>query len=518
MSDPVLIGLDAGTSVIKAVAFEAGGRQIAAASRPNSYTTLPDGGVEQDMHRTWRDVVAVLQDLLAGTPNLAGRTAALAVTGQGDGCWLIDADGEPVHDGWIWLDARAATTARALDAAEGAETIYRTTGTGVNVCQMRVHLRWMKDHAPELLARAATALHPKEWLYFRLSGERATCPTEGVFTFGDFRTRAYAEPVLAALGLEAERRLLPPIVDGARHAGALTAEAAAATGLPQGLPVVLGYVDIMCQALGAGLHDPQARPGLTIVGSTGMHMRFVPRPEEVQLNAARCGYTMTFPDGACAQIQTNMAATLNIDWLCDLARDAIALTGPEPTRRAVLAHLDALVPEARPGAALYHPYISTAGERGPFTEPDARASLTGLDQRVRLGDLMRAVYEGLGFAARDCYAAMGERPAEIRLTGGAARSAPLRAILAATLDTPLRVAEREEAGAAGAVMLAALQQGLYPDLESCVAAWVRPYLAAPEAPDPELVDRYARLFEVYLETRRALAPTWHNLATARHHP
>jgi len=133
MSDPVLIGLDAGTSVIKAVAFEAGGRQIAAASRPNSYTTLPDGGVEQDMHRTWRDVVAVLQDLLAGTPNLAGRTAALAVTGQGDGCWLIDADGEPVHDGWIWLDARAATTARALDAAEGAETIYRTTGTGVNV-------------------------------------------------------------------------------------------------------------------------------------------------------------------------------------------------------------------------------------------------------------------------------------------------------------------------------------------------------------------------------------------------
>ena len=519
MSDPVLIGLDAGTSVIKAVAFEADGRQIAAASRPNTYTTLPDGGVEQDMHRTWRDVVAVLQDLLAGAPALAGRAAALAVTGQGDGCWLIDAEGAPVHDGWIWLDARAAATARALDATEGAETIYRTTGTGVNVCQMRVQLRWMKEHAPELLARAATALHPKEWLYFRLTGERATCPTEGVFTFGDFRTRAYAEPVLDALGLAAERRLLPPIVDGARHAGALTRSAASATGLPQGLPVVLGYVDIMCQALGAGLHDPAARPGLTIVGSTGMHMRFVPRPEEVQLNDARCGYTMTFPDGACAQIQTNMAATLNIDWLCDLARDAVALTGPEPSRREMLSHLDALVPGARPGAALYHPYISTAGERGPFTEPDARASFTGLDQRVRLGDLMRAVYEGLGFSARDCYAAMGERPAEIRLTGGAARSAPLRAILAAALDTPLRVAEREEAGAAGAVMLAALQQGLYPDLESCVATWVQPYLAAPEAPDPDLVERYGRLFEVYLETRRALAPTWHPLATARQqHP
>ena len=123
---------------------------------------------------------------------LGERALALAVTGQGDGTWLIDANGEPVHDGWLWLDARAAAEAREIEASAGIDTIYRTTATGVNVCQMRTHLRWMKRHAPDLLGRASTAMHCKDWLYFRLTGVRATDPTEGLFSFGDFRTRTYS--------------------------------------------------------------------------------------------------------------------------------------------------------------------------------------------------------------------------------------------------------------------------------------------------------------------------------------
>ena len=515
MTDAVLIGLDAGTSLIKAVAFTAAGEQLAVTSRSNNYKTLADGGVEQDMRRTWIDVCQTLRELAKQVPDLKRRVAALAVTGQGDGTWLIDSAGEPVHDGWLWLDARAAAESRAIAASAGIDLIYRSTGAGVNVSQMRTHLTWMKRHAPELLDRAATAFHCKDWLYFKLSGVRATDPTEGVFTFGDFRSRAYAPDVLQALELDAFSHLLPPIVDGAAEAAALSDVAARETGLPQGLPVVLGYVDVLCTALGGGLYDADAAPGLSILGSTGMHMRFVPDADSVALNPERCGYTMAFPGSAYAQMQTNMAATLNIDWFVDLAREVLATEGMQRERRDLLNQLDERVLAARPGATLFHPYISAAGERGPFAEPDARASFTGLDQGTGFFDMMRAVCEGLAFSVRDCFTALGPLPREIRLCGGAARSMAMRRILAAVLDRPVRRTKRAEAGAAGAAMIAAVQQGLYADMDACVAEWVTPHLGPLETPDPVLARRYDNLFPVYRQTREALRPAWTSLAAAR---
>ncbi|MGF1553337.1 MAG: FGGY family carbohydrate kinase [Paracoccaceae bacterium] len=515
MSRDVLIGLDAGTSVIKAVAFDTAGRQLGVASRPNAYRSLPDGGVEQDMERTWRDAAAALAALGAEVEDLAGRALALGVTGQGDGTWLIDAEGRPVHDAWLWLDARAVAATRRLAGSAAAETIYRATGSGLNVCQMRTQLATMRETHPDLLDRAATALHCKDWLYFRLTGRRASDPTEGCFTFGDYRSRRYSDEAIEALGLADLRRLLPPIVDGATETAPHGEAAAAATGLPAGLPVSLGYVDIMCAALGAGLHDAEARPGLSVLGSTGAHLRFVPDAEAVVLNEARSGYTMAFPGRACAQLQTNMAATLNIDWLLDAGLELLASQGVERERAALLAGLDERVLAARPGAAVFHPYISTAGERGPFMEPDARASLTGLDASVGWFDLVRGVYEGLAMAARDCYAAMGPVPAEIRLTGGAARSTALRAILAAALDRPVRGVAQPEAGAAGAAMIAAIAQGVLADADEATRAWVAPLLERPEAPDRGLAATYDDLFDAYRATREALAPAWAVQAASR---
>ena len=506
MTGEVLIGVDAGTSVIKAVAFDLAGRQIAVASRRNTYQTLPNGGVEQDMRRTWEDTAAVLREVAEAVG--ADRVAALGVTGQGDGTWLVDADGAPVHDGWLWLDARAATEARELSVSDGIGTIYETTGTGVNVCQMRTHLVWMRRHASELLDRAATAFHCKDWLYFCLTAIRATDPTEGVFTFGDFRTRDYSDDVLEALGLKHLRALLPPILDGAAKTHGLTPAAAAATGLPAGLPVSLGYVDVMCTALGAGLHDAATQPGFSVLGSTGMHMRFAPDAEAVTLNADRSGYTMAFPGKAFAQMQTNMAATLNIDWVLGLWVELLAAEGVTRSAADLLNGLDDRVMRARPGAALYHPYISSAGERGPFAEPAARASLTGLDQSTGWFDIMRAVYDGLALASRDCYTAMGGIPGEIRLSGGAARSTALRRILAAALNRPVRTVAQEEAGAAGAVMIAGIATGIFADAVAATEAWVLPLLQEPLSPDPELTERYDLLFEAYRTTRGALAPAW----------
>lgn len=512
----LIVGIDAGTSVIKSVAFDLSGRQVAAAALPNRYETLPGGGAEQDLARTWAETATTLQQLADKVENLAARVAAVAVTGQGDGTWLIDAEGEPVSRAWLWLDARSAARVEALSALPGDHARFEATGTALIACQMGPQLGLMDATTPEILDRAATAFHCKDWLYYRLTGARATCPAEGTFTFGDFRTRTYSDAVIDFLGLAHRRALLPPMIDGTEVNAPLSAAAASVTGLLVGTPVVLAYLDVACTAVGAGLYDPAARPGCTIIGSTGMHMKLAPTVADVVLNRDRTGYTMALPaPGAYAQIQSNMAATINIDWVLGLARGILASQGISRSAPEMIALIDEWLAESEPGALLYHPYVSEAGERGPFVDARARASFVGLSTRHGYGDLVRAVFEGLGFAARDCYGAMGEIPAEIRLSGGAARSPALRRILAAATGAEVRSVDREEAGAAGAAMIGAVSIGAYPDMAACVADWVTPLLGESEAPDARLASTYARVFPAYHEARQALRPVWRSMAEAQ---
>jgi erythritol kinase len=212
-----------------------------------------------------------------------------------------------------------------------------------------------------------------------------------------------------------------------------------------------------------------------------------------------------------AQMQSNMAATLNIDWLLDVALGLLRSNGVEKSRADLIKGLDELVLARAPAKLLYHPYISRIGERGPFMDVSARAMLNGLDVTSDYFDMMRAVYEGLAFAARDCYAVMGGIPQEIRITGGAARSKALRLILASVLNAEVRSVAREETGAAGAAMMAAVQQKFFPDMASCAAAWVDPQLGESTPPDPDLARRYEQVFPIYVEARKAMQPLWRGL-------
>jgi erythritol kinase (D-erythritol 1-phosphate-forming) len=468
------------------------------------------------MDRTWADCAAALRELSDKVADLGRRAAAISVTGQGDGTWMIDRDGAPVGGGLLWLDSRAAALCADYMATPAYADHYAKTGSGLNACMASGQLAWMKRHQPERVARAATAFHCKDWLYFKLTGERVTDPSEASFTFGNFRTRQYEDSILEGMGIADCRRLLPPIVDGVKVSHPLGGAAAALLGLPAGLPVVLAYLDVICTALGGGLYEPSRDVGVSIFGSTGMHMRYAATPDAVRLNESRSGYTMCFPiSGASASVQSNMAATLNIDWFLDIAREAAQFGGAAVGRAGLLASMDERVLAAPPGAALYHPYIFEAGERGPFLDPNARAQFSGLSSRTTFSGMMRAIYEGLAFASRDCYLASGPIPAEVRLGGGAARSHAIRTILASTLGAAVRTVDREETGAAGAAMIAAVRLGAFPDLAACVDAWVTPSLGEATAPDPTLAGIYSKLFSVYRDVRAAMAPAWRSLAQIR---
>ncbi|MBB3172338.1 erythritol kinase [Endobacter medicaginis] len=514
-ADSLVIGIDAGTSVMKAVAFTLAGAQIDVAARPNRYTAGADGSATQDMDRTWADCAATLRELAERIPGLARRTAAIAVTGQGDGTWLVGAGNRPVGEAWLWLDARAAARTERLRRGPGERTRFETTGTGLSTCQQGPQLAEIAATEPERLARAETAMHCKDWLFLNLTGIRASDPSEASLGFGDFRTRAYDDSVIAALGLSRYRRLLPTIIDGSEQTCPLDAAAAAATGLRAGTPVSLGFMDIVSSGLGAGVYTRDTPAACTIIGSTGIHMRAV-RNADFHLNAEGTGYAIALPvPGLVAQIQSNMAATLNLDWVLTLAADIAGQFGERPAPQAVMGRIEAWLEASAPGAMLYHPYISDAGERGPFIDPQARASFIGLRMGHRFADLVRAVIEGLGMAGRDCYAAMGEIPADVRLSGGAARSPGLRRLLSAAIGAPVRISARGEAGAAGAAMMAAVAIGAYRSMDDCLDEWVVPRLGALESPDPRLTTFYARHFDSYRVARDALPPVWSALASER---
>jgi erythritol kinase (D-erythritol 1-phosphate-forming) len=512
----VIIGIDAGTSVIKSIAFDLSGKQLAVHAIPNSYETFEGAGATQDMARTWIDTVATLRGLAEKVEGLAGRTVAIAVTAQGDGTWLIDRSGSPIAPAWLWLDARAASIVDEIRSGPNDRKRYEINASGLAACQQGPQLLWMRKHQPELLERAAHGFHCKDWLYLNLTGEIVTDPTEGVFTFGNFRTRQYDDTVIGILGLESERRLMSPIADGVSVSHKLTLDAARATELLAGTPVILGYVDVACTALGAGLYDAKAMPGCTVIGSTGMHMRLAPTPDDVALNDDCTGYTMPMPaPGVFAQMQSNMAATLNIDWVLSLAADLFKSQGIAKTHNQLLGMIDGWIAGAKPASLIYQPYISEAGERGPFIDGNARAGFIGLSMRHGFGDLVRSVVEGLALASRDCYVAAGGCPGEIRLTGGAARSKSLRAILAATLGAKVRTSSRDEAGAAGAAMIASVCLGHYKSMQDCANEWVTPLLEKAEEPDAKLSAIYAKSYPAYAAAHQALRPVWRTLADNR---
>ena len=511
-SGDLIIGIDAGTSVMKAVAFSLSGRQIASSAVRNSYTTGEDGAVIQSLEQTWLDCARALRDLGEQVERLAERAAAIAVTGQGDGTWLVGRDNKPVTDAWLWLDARAAPTVERLAASGADRRRFEATGTGLNTCQQGSQLAHMDKHCRDLLDGAETAMHCKDWLYLNLTGIRATDPSEVSFTFGNFRTRQYDDAVLDALGLSHRRSLLPEIIEGTKTVHPLTAAAAQAAGLHAGTPVCLGYVDMAMSALGAGVRSEGRNAAVSAIGSTGVHLLAKP-VADVTLNSERTGYVIALPiPGIVTQVQTNMGATINLDWLLQTGADLLGEFGAQVGLNDMIARVDSWFAASKPGNLVYHPYISEAGERGPFVNARARANFSGLSSRHRFPDLVRAVVEGLGLATRDCYAAMGHLPRELRLSGGAARSRALRNTLAAAVGGAVRVSSREEAGAAGASMMAAVAIGAYSTMDDCIEDWVTPELGAAEPPTAADTERMERLFAAYADIRRGVAPAWDILA------
>ncbi|WP_406202767.1 MULTISPECIES: FGGY family carbohydrate kinase [unclassified Streptomyces] len=460
------VGIDVGTSTVKAAAFDSAGRELAVGARPVNLA-LHGGFVEQDMEEVYAAVVAVLNEVTSHAPEpveLAG------LTGQGDGVWLVDADGLPVRPAASWMDGRAHELVDRWLADGTFETVFRRTGGAMFPGSPGPLLAWLDSHEPKALDAAKAALYCKDMVFQRLTGAAPTTDvSDASMPFLDPRTRTYDNRVVELLGLTHRRGLLAPVSDPvatARTRG---------EGLPPGTRIANGPYDLPACALGAGVTSPG--DGLLIVGTclaslvatTGLDL--TGEPAGLYINTDRPGHWL--------RAMPAMVGTAALDWV-------LSTTGVRHEE------VDGLLAETPPGAhgVRVLPYFAPSGERAPFVEPRLRAELTGVSLESTRADLVRATCEGIGYAARHCLEAAG-LTGTLAVCGGGTRSPAWMRLLADVLGRPLRVVEGE-VGARGAVLAAAERYGVALDAE----AWTRP--TAVVEPDGERAAYYARAFEDHL--------------------
>lgn len=483
-SGRTLLGVDIGTSLTKAALFSESGELIGTAEQATKLAHSAGGRVEQDLDDVVHSVGAVVRQVLAHRGPAAAPPALLAVTGQGDGCWLVDADGRAVRPAVSWLDGRAGRLTTQWDRDGVSEAVYRANGNTLFPGSMAGILAELERTEPASLAAAATAHACVGAVFQRLTGMRATDPSDASLPFGD-PAGGYSDTVLELTGLSGRRSLLPDVVRPVPLA-ALSVAGAALTGLAGGTPVSAGPFDLPACAIGAGLTELGA--GLLTVGTTLACQVLV---DAVDTAGSPAGMHLATPTpGRWLRALPAMVGTASLDWILDivgLQHDAVG------------GALRSTAPGA--GGVEVLPYFAPSGERAPFVDASARGQLTGLSLTTSREDVVRAVCEGIAFAARDCFQRAG-LTGQVFVCGGGTRSPEWLQVFADVLGRPLRLTRAAGIGARGAVLAHLRATGEDPR----PAVWTD--TTGVVEPDEAHRALYDELFSRYRAHRVAAQPLW----------
>lgn len=499
-AESVTICLDAGTSRIKAVAFDSQGYEIGVAERSTSVDVPRPGWSEQDMTQVWESSAGAVAELVRGI-DLPVR--ALALTAQGDGAWLVDAQDRPVRPAVLWNDARAVGVLERWQAEEVLTRAYEVNGSLGNLGLPDAVLATLQVDEPEVLARADAVLTCGSWLFLRLTGRRGLHVSEASAPWLDVRGRCYDDALLQMHGLSDLRRLLPPLLVGRDAVAPLGEDVAARFGLPAGLPVVLAPYDVVATAVGSGVTDPgQAYSVLGTTLCTGTLL------EEVDTTGTAAGLTLALdrPDRWLRAFPT-LAGTGVVDTMVRL----LGLSGP--------SELGDLAAQSPPGAAGVRmwPYLSPAGERAPFLDTGATGVLAGLELHHDRCHLARAALEGLAHVVRDCVEAAGVEASELRLSGGGAGSDVWVQVIADVTGLPTVRTDDAQVGAKGAMVHAVgLLEGVHAGeagRQDVTQRLVR--LRDVHRPDPAAAALLDVRHRAFVEDRVALAQRWSRWRSGR---
>jgi sugar (pentulose or hexulose) kinase len=513
VSKSFLLGIDAGTSVIKAALIDRDGHEQATTAYPTVIRSPQPDHSEANPAEFWELTAAAIREVLAKASINSEEVAGIGLSGNMVGVWLIDAQGEPVRDAILWNDGRTQALIARLSAEHPGfmSQIFASSGSVMQQgCTLPV-VRWLAEYEPESLARAAYVLCCKDWLRFKLTGTIYTDVTEASVMPGDIRGRNYNEVMFDLLGIRAYRHLFPPVATSESISGHIHAEAATHTGLKMGTPVVIGAGDVPASTIGAGAIETGVAS--IILGTTCLSCLTVAAPS---FEPSDVGLLFVLPGGNWLRVMANVAGTTNLDWF--ISQFFAAEQAASASTVDLFQKLEAIVEQSPPGAngVIYLPYLSPIGVIAPFVQAGARAQFCGLLPHHTRGDLLRAVYEGVALAIRDCYIVMETPISEVRLSGGGAKSRMWGQMIADVLSVRVIVPEGAEFGAKGAALLAGVGLDWYDSVQEASLSTSRSLRAY--EPDRQLKSVYNTVYQTYRSTREALSAMWSGDVVNPHHP
>lgn len=483
-----LLGIDIGTTNVKAVLTTPTGEILAQARTEYPIHHPRPGWAEQDPADWWQGVIAVTRAVLAKADAPPDQVAGIAVSGQGCAVTLIDSAGEVLRPAIIWMDSRSERQAEQLRMCCRADLLARN-GKQPAPYNADPVLLWLMQHEPAIVDTATTSLTTTGYVNYRLTGEAVENRSDASILFAfDLERGDWSEELIDSFGLP--RKLYPRVAASSEVIGMLTSSAADELGLPPGVPVVAGGEDTSSAGLAIGV----TRPGqaLLSLGTAGtiylVQQKPLVHPQLLTFLHVLPGQTLL--GGSMTAVGAGLA------W----ARDLLGGTLDFP-------QLDALARQSPPGAGgvIFLPYLS--GELQPINDGNARGVFFGLSMATSTSHLVRAVMEGAAFAIAHNLAIAREAGAEIaelRAVGGPTQSDLWCRIISNVTGTPLAVLADNAGAPLGNALLAAAGVGLIDD--PAAAARQAAHITTTYQPNPKYTDRYAALSEIY----RALYPQLHD--------
>lgn len=483
-----ILGIDLGTSSVKAMLFDAEQGVIAVRAEEYGVDIAHPGWAQQSPALWWESLVRVLRWLESHYREAYRSVCAVGYSGQMHGMVLTDAKGQPVRPAVIWLDQRAGRQLEEIGAALSEEDMGNVFCNRVSSGFAFPSLLWVREQEPEIFARAAHFLSPKDYIRYKMTGEIGAevvdASSTTLFATGE---RDWAWEVIDRFHLPPQ--LFPKVHESADIAGTVTAQCEAQTGLPAGIPVIYGSGDQPAQSIGNGVIGPGRI--ISNIGTGGQISAFSSRPAyDKKLR------TNTFCH-AIRDAWTIFGATLCSGMSLSWAKNKVFRAGS-------YEEINAAVAAVSPGAdgLIYLPYLS--GERTPHMNPDARGVFFGMTLGQEQGHFLRAVMEGVTYSLRDCLGILQELgidAPEIIASGGATASPQWMQMQADILGKPVRVSRVKEQACLGSCLLAAVGTGVLPSLEEACGRFAvmdeRVYL--PDAANADVYregyDTYRRLYE-----------------------
>jgi xylulokinase len=462
-----VLGIDVGTGGTRALIIGADGKVLASATEEHEPFASPQiGWAEQHPEDWWRAAAVATRKSIAAAKLRPEQIACVGFSGQMHGAVMLDEHDEVVRPALIWCDVRTEPQCRELTERIGADRLIQLTCNPALPNFTLTKFLWVRDHEPQNWARVRSVMLPKDYVRFRLTGERAIDMADASGTLMlDVARRQWSDEVLRAAQID--KSLLPSLHESPEVCGKITAAGAEATGLAVGTPVVAGAGDQAAGATGMGIVKPGAVSAT--IGTSGVVFAATDRPA-LDPRGRLHTFCHALP-GRWHVMGVTQSAGLSLRWF----RDRLGNIAPQPGTDPY----DQLTAEAAatpPGAdgVLWAPYLM--GERTPHLDPDARAVLAGLTASHTRGHIVRAILEGVAFSLKDTFTIFDEMSVpvnSIRLGGGGARSPLWRQIQADVYSHEVEIVEAEEGAAYGAAILAGVGARLWPSVDAACDQIVR---------------------------------------------